>query len=123
MIFTGKVDDLTVIDPQNRVWAKTQNGKFQFEAERKFYSSLGSREVVIWKVVKHSFIETLYVSPFVWKMELSHVPCVFFFARYSSGLRRGCWGLSVLHFVYRWPESRLFLKQRHLQLNVSQTKG
>lgn len=75
MIFTGKVDDLTVIDPQNRVWAKTQNGKFQFEAERKFYSSLGSREVVIWKVVKHSFIETLYVSPFVWKMELSHVPC------------------------------------------------
>jgi len=38
MIFTGKVDDLTVIDPQNRVWAKTQNAKFQFEAERKFYS-------------------------------------------------------------------------------------
>ena len=62
MIFTGKVDDLTVIDPQNRVWAKTQNGRFQFEAERKFYSSLVAGKLLhmislcFWKVVKHVFL-------------------------------------------------------------------
>ena len=33
-----------------------------------------------------------YVSPFLWKMELSHVPCVFFFLRgirVASGVDAG----------------------------------